>query len=97
MTLRRIILSAALMVAAASAAQADCYADYKAKRDNPLRLHYGVIELSAQACASREAAAQETARRISRDGWTLLNIMAIFGPDGLPERRANAGQFFLRY
>ncbi|MFD1913251.1 hypothetical protein [Halodurantibacterium flavum] len=93
----RILALVALLVLSAGMAEAACYADYKAKRDNPLRLHYGVIELPDQACSGAQAAAQAISGRIGRDGWTLLNVMSIFGPEGLDERRASAGQFYLRY
>lgn len=95
--LRPLLVAGLIALAAALPAQAACYADYKAKRDNPLRLHYGVIELPDAACGGAGAAAGEISRRISRDGWTLLNVMAIFGADGLAERRESAGQFYLRY
>ena len=98
MSIVRIILATGLVsVLAASAAGAACYADYKAKRDNPLRLLYGVIELPDAACASKEAARPEIARRIAPAGWTLLNVLAIFGPEGLENRKESAGEFFLRY
>lgn len=93
-TLARILALTLLM---AAPAQAACYADYKAKQDNPLRLHYGVIELPDSACGSTNAAAGEISRRIARDGWTLLNVMGIFGQDGLNQRSASAGPYFLRY
>ncbi|WP_132541300.1 hypothetical protein [Rhodovulum euryhalinum] len=94
----RFLLAAVLAaVTFAGAASAQCYADYKAKRDDPLRLHYGVIELPAAACGGRGDAAREIDRRIGRDGWQLLNVMSIFGADGLAERQASAGSFFLRY
>lgn len=76
---------------------ADCYADYKAKKDDPLKLHYGVIELPANACRSRQAAAQAVAPRLADQGWTLLNIVGIFDASGLAEREPSAGQYFLRY
>lgn len=87
----------ALILLTAAPAQAACYADYKAKQDNPLRLHYGVIELPQSACGSTGAAAGEISRRIARDGWTLLTVMGIFDQNGLSGRRSSAGQFFLRY
>jgi len=43
--MKKILLSLAL-VAFAGTAQAECYADYKAKQDDPLRLHYGVAQIS---------------------------------------------------
>lgn len=89
-TLAAIISSGALM------AHAACYVDYKAKRDNPLQLHYGVIELSDDACASGATAAQISAR-IAADGWLLLNVLSQFGSEGLEQRRESAGQYYLRY
>lgn len=86
----------ALGLVAGSPAAASCYADYKAKQDNPLRLHYGVIELPDDACA-KAAAKPLIAQRIGRDGWKLLNILSIFGPEGLEQRKDSAGQYFLRY
>ena len=88
--------SLALIFAMAAPAQATCYADYKAKQDNPLRLHYGVAELPDKACDKASAKAA-LSRRLARDGWTLLNIVSIFGPEGLDSRKASAGQNFLRY
>ena len=86
----------ALGLALASPAAADCYADYKAKQDRPLRLHYGVAQVSDGNC-SRRAAAGEIGPRLQLDGWTLLNVLSTFGPDGLDERKASAGAYFLRY
>lgn len=74
---------------------ADCFADYKAKRDDPLRLHYGVAQLTG-ACDTASAQV-ELADRLAPQGWTLLNVMGVFGPDGLEERKADAGQYYLRY
>ena len=98
--LRAVLLSLGLVLAAAPAvaqSAAQCYADYKASREPPLRLHYGVIALPASACGSRAAAADEIARRIRAEGWTLLQVISIFGAEGLEERRRDAGAFHLRY
>ena len=92
--MKKLILALALM--AASPASASCYADYKAKQDSPLRLHYGVIELPNTAC-TRQAAVAQTAQRIGADGWKLLRLLSIFQADGLKERKSSAGQYFLRY
>ncbi len=98
--LTRLALAApllALALAAAAPAQADCYADYKAKQDSPLRLSYGVIALAGGACASPAAARPIVAERIAKGGWTLLTVLSIFGPEGLAQRKANAGAYYLRY
>lgn len=93
--LRHIFAGLTALLLLTGAAQAACFADYKAKQDNPLRLHYGVVELRG-ACDAR-AAAQEIAPRIARDGWQLLNVVSVFDATGLDERRQSAGQYYLRY
>ncbi|WP_292287117.1 hypothetical protein [Marivita sp.] len=87
-----VVLAALL---APAAAQADCYADYKAKQDNPLRLHYGVAEISGPC--SVNAAQRQLATRLAQAGWTLLNVVSVFDEDGLAERKDSAGSNFLRY
>ena len=89
----------ALLAFAALPAAAACYADYKAKRDNPLKLHYGVIELPDKVCSSEEKIAEAIAARIGVDGWTLLSVVSVFDAAGLEDkkRRESAGDFFLRY
>jgi hypothetical protein len=87
---------AAMMALAAGSASAGCYADYKAKRDNPLRLHYGTIELSGDDC-SKAAAEQQIPDRIAADDWTLLTVLGVFDESGLEERKDSAGKFHLRY
>ena len=81
-------------------AHAGCYADYKAKKDNPLRLHYGVIEIPSAACSGRASKAQVVnyvASRFSGLQWQLLNVISVFDDSGLARRKASAGQYFLRY
>lgn len=91
-------LSAAAMALALSSLplSAACFADYKAKRDNPLTLHYGVISVPDELC-NPNAARDEIARRIAVDGWVLLKVQGVFGPEGLSEREESAGAYFLRY
>ncbi len=92
--MKRLSLALALLVGCALPASAECYADYKAKQDNPLRLHYGVAAVSACDTAAAEA---ELTPRLAADGWTLLNVLSTFGPEGLEERKDSAGAYFLRY
>ncbi len=79
----------------ASGASAQCYADYKAKQDNPLRLHYGVAQVNG-AC-SQGNARNQLSSRLAGNGWTLLQVMSVFGAEGLNQRKDSAGQYFLRY
>ncbi|MFN3576438.1 MAG: hypothetical protein ACK4TJ_05600 [Tabrizicola sp.] len=96
--MNRLIAPAVITLALALAGQAsaECYADYKAKRDEPLKLIYGVSQVSDGNC-SPGAAEGELAPRLASDGWTLLTVLSTFGPEGLEERKASAGDFFLRY
>ncbi|MEM1274234.1 MAG: hypothetical protein AAGF88_10480 [Pseudomonadota bacterium] len=91
-----ICLAACLFVASAGAASAACFADYKAKMDNPLRLHYGVIEIPDAAC-SVAAAFDVIAPRVAGGGWELLEVMTVFDESGLDARRSDAGQFYLAF
>ena len=94
--MKRPVLPVFLLLALAGPAVAECYADFKVKRDDPLTLRYGVSQVSDANC-SPDAAAGELAPRLAGDGWTLLNVLSTFGPEGLEERQASAGEFFLRY
>lgn len=91
----RIYILIGLAVCAAGPATA-CYADYRAKMDNPLRLHYGVIDLPETAC-SIDAATPLVSARLAAVGWQLLQIVSIFGSDDLASRRSDAGSYFLRF
>ena len=85
----------ALLTSALPAVAAGCYADYKAKQDDPLRLHYGVAQVSG-ACTVANAQA-ELASRLSAQGWTLLNVVSVFGEEGLEQRKDSAGTNYLRF
>ncbi|NCO86784.1 MAG: hypothetical protein GW886_09185 [Rhodobacterales bacterium] len=84
-----------LLALTATGAQAACYADYKAKQDNPLRLQYGVAEIRGE-CSVAQAEA-EIAPRLVAGGWQLLEVLDVFDETGLDERQQSAGEFYLRY
>lgn len=86
---------AATFMALSGAAQAACFADYKAKRDDPLRLHYGVAEITGDCTV--EDATQELTPRLAQDDWQLLIIEGVFDEAGLEEREESAGENYLRY
>lgn len=94
---RLLGLALGALVALAAPASAACYADYRAQQQNPVRFHYGVAQIPDSACGNPGAAAQALRGRLAQNGWTLVNVLSTFGDDGLSSRRANAGQFFLRY
>lgn len=90
--LTAISLALSLLASQASAA---CYADYKARQDEPYRLHYGVAEIRGECTVA--AATQELRARLASTTWHLLSVESVFDEDGLDERRQDAGQFFLRF
>ena len=88
-----IIISATFL---ATAVQAFCFVDYKAKQDDPLKLHYGVMELMDQQCSFEEAQKVVT-QRLLLQGWTLLNLLSVSASNPTLQQKANAGENFLRY
>lgn len=95
LNMKRIIPLTAVLLAFGTSAQAACFADYKAKRDDPLRLHYGVAEI--MGTCSPEAAQVELTPRLAADDWQLLSIEGVFDDAGLEERQDSAGEYYLRY
>ena len=95
--MRLFIMFFAASVLLAMPASAQCYADYRAQQDSPVRFHYGVAELPASACGDIQAAATTLAPRLQQHGWILVDVLSTFGPEGLASRRERAGQFHLRY
>ena len=72
--MKRMLLILALC--APASAQAACYADYKAKQDNPLRLQHGEMQVSS---CDPSAAAAEVQARLAQQGWILLKIVSLKG------------------
>jgi hypothetical protein len=97
-TLARLLAPLLLVVSMAlpGAAAADCYVSYKAKQDNPLRLHFGVLLIGGN-CPGSGAAARQASSRLAAGGWTLLNVIRLAPSPPSSSERANAGQFYLRY
>ncbi|NUH65324.1 hypothetical protein HTT03_08485 [Sulfitobacter sp. S0837] len=90
-----LLTALTVTLALPAAAMAGCYADYKAKQDDPLRLHYGVAQIN-DACDAAGAKAELTPR-LAAEGWTLLNVLSVFGDDGLDQRKDSAGKYYLRF
>jgi hypothetical protein len=80
-----------------------CYAEYKARKGPPLKLHYGIIALEGEACEKPRLAKREIEERIAVDDWDLLKVMDVFVVGdtvtrrAFRKKRADAGKFFLRY
>lgn len=89
-------LAAALVLislALPSAAAADCYVHYKAKRDRPYGLHYGIVQVSGSCPASPQRTVQS---RISSGGWSILNIVKVTTARPSSSEIASAGSHYYR-
>lgn len=97
MITRSFFLAFAALAWLVQPATAACFADYKAKRENPLKLHYGVMQVDSGSCSMSDAVRNTVSRRLNAAGWQLLQVQSVFGDDGLEKRKKDAGQFFLRF
>jgi hypothetical protein len=93
--MKKLCSSLLILWLSAGMAHAACYADYKAKQDSPLRLHYGVVEVRGDC--SIGSAEDQLRSALSHDGWQLLNVVSVFDETGLDQRKGSAGEYFLRY
>lgn len=71
-----LIISALVWALVATSASAACVAEYKAKRDNPLRLDYGTMTVGGSNCTASGVRAAVQAQLASQ-GWTLLSILSV--------------------
>lgn len=94
---RPFLMALAALSVLATPASAACFADYKAKRENPLKLHYGVIQIDSNPCAMSDKVKSTVAKRLSASGWQLLQVQSVFDDSGLGKRKRDAGEFFLRF
>lgn len=97
MKLKSILFALGASLALALPASAQCFADYRAEKSNPVLFHYGVVELPSSVSCTVSAAADYLQPLLARNGWTLSNVLSTFGPEDLGERRRNAGSFYLRF
>ncbi|MBS0126330.1 hypothetical protein [Thetidibacter halocola] len=94
--MKTLALTLLVSLALAGAARADCFVEYKAKQDDPLRLHYGILALPG-GCPSAPAAQDAAARRLAAGGWTLLTVLGVSAETPPDQKKANAGDFYLRF
>lgn len=70
-----MLVSLVTSMLGATGASAACYAEYKAKRDNPLELIYDVAQIGGD-CTMASASA-ELAARLAAQGITLLKVLSV--------------------
>ena len=73
----------------------DCFVLYKAKKDNPLKLHLGLIQINGQ-CASHDIEGI-TIQRLNSSGWKLLKIVKFTGKIEVEKMEKDLGDYFLKY
>ena len=95
--MKQLLFTLCLALAVPGLAWADCYVEYKAKQDDPLRLHYGISRLAGATCPPRGEAAEALSGSLARDGWTLLGVVATSTEEPGQKKRADAGAYYLRY
>lgn len=67
------LAAAAALSLLAGTATAQCSVEYKAKKDNPLRLEHGTMVVPGP-CSDAEAQARE---ELAARGWTLLKVLSL--------------------
>lgn len=97
MNVFRILSVIAMSLALTGSAHAACYADYKAKQESPLKLHYGVVQVDISPCTMSDTVTSAVRKKLRAAGWQLLQVQSVFDDNGLGQRRQDAGQFFLRF
>lgn len=96
MRLKLPILAFAALASLAAPAEAACYAQYRATRQNPVQLAYGVAAIPGNTC-SAQAAAQYLQDRLSRSGWTLQNVLSTMTSNSAPANAGYTGGHYLAY
>ena len=69
------IVATLILTLSTQAANAACYAEYKAKRDNPLELFYDVAQVGGK-CTIADAT-QRLKKQLAKQGLTLLKVLSV--------------------
>lgn len=96
MRLTTLALALGATLTLALPASAACYAEYRASRQNPVQLAYGVAEIRGGAC-NAQAAAQYLQARLAQSGWTLQNVLSTVDSNSAPANAGYTGGHYLSY
>lgn len=96
MTFRTLILTLATFTALAAPAHAACYAEYRAQRQNPVQLAFGVAEIRGGYCDASTAATY-LRNALGRSGWTLSNIVSTVNRNSAPGNSGYTNGHYLRF
>ena len=73
----------------------DCFVLYKAKKDNPLKLHLGLMKID-RTC-SDDAIEAISRLRLQPVGWSLLQIVNVSKDIEVEKIKRDLGEYFLKY
>ena len=73
----------------------NCFILYKAKKDNPLKLHLGLMKID-RTC-SDDAIEVILRRRLLPAGWSLLQIVNVSQDIAVEKIKRDLGEYFLKY
>lgn len=73
----------------------DCFVLYKAKKDNPLTLHLGLMKID-RTC-SDDAIEVISRLRLQPAGWSLLQIVNVSKDIEVEKIKRDLGEYFLKY
>lgn len=68
-------VAAIALLLGAEAAHAACTVEYKAKRDNPLKLFHDVAQVNGDCNIA--AVTQKLEKRLAKKGQTLLKVLSV--------------------
>ena len=72
-----------------------CFVLYKAKKDNPLKLHLGLMKID-RTC-SDDAIEAILRLRLQPVGWSLLQIVNVSKDIEVDKIKRDLGEYFLKY
>lgn len=72
-----------------------CFYEYKAKQDDPLRLHVGILQTNHK-CGANQAMA-ELRQRLDAGGWKLIQVVTSFEERPSNEQLQKYGHFIFKY
>ena len=79
-----------------SQAQAtECFILYKAKKDKPLKLHLGLMQIN-ETCSMKDIEIKIN-KRLNLSGWTLLQIVKATENVKVEKMKRDLGDYFLKY
>jgi hypothetical protein len=73
----------------------NCFVLYKAKKDNPLKLHLGLMEIDLTC--SDDAIEAISRLRLQPAGWSLLQIVNVSKDIEVEKIKRDLGEYFLKY